>query len=275
MHIKSLLDFGSTEWETLYHAISELIPAKDARSAVFDDGQALLHNHDQANASFDVAKLVKSGDCFAKDGSVHHVVFDGDFMFGGWFPLNTMTTFCGVFMAKDGSLYYFGDGHVAANILEIQDNNWTVLGHHYPVAPIDTYFQLAAFLLFFTGQNELLNQRLEALFPFIGHGIEVGDPQPMTSELIDVAAVAKLAQWKTISSILDEAPDEDAAIPMPTNLERLEARTAELLEGQEEPQAMKTVLYDYNDPARKWALKAAGVVVVAAAGYGLYRFFRG
>lgn len=284
MHVKSLLDFGSKEWETLYLAISELIPPKDV-------------NADISNATFNMAVGAQYNEQFPKDGSVHHVTNESDFMFGSWFPLNTMTMLCGVFMAKNGSLYYFGDSHVAKNIMEIKDNDWTVLGHHYPVAPVDTYFQLAAFLLFFTGQNELLNERLEALFQFTA--VEDGDPQPTAS---DVAAVLP----RSISASL-ASPDDFAKVTLPlvadpvdevqfdldqmvyghyegvasdpqvelANLERLEVRAAELLEEQEKPQVPKTIPRDHDDPLRKWAMRATGVVAVAAAGYGLYRFFRG
>lgn len=276
MHIKSLLDFKSQEWETLYAAISELIPSKDARSDEFDNGHDLLRHFEGVATEFDIEKLTHYASQFPKDGSVYHIAFDHAFLFGGWYPLESMTTFCGVYTSFAGTVYYFGDGHVASTIMEIENSNWIVVDHHYPVAPVDTYYQLAAFLLFFTGQNEQLNEQLQALFPFTEFaGVELGDPQPMTSDLIDVAAVAEMAQWKTISAGLNETNVEDAAVPALTNIERLEARTAELLEEQEVPQVPKTVLYDYNDPLRKLTLKGAAVIALATVGYGLYRFFRG
>mgnify|MGYP000408468053 CR=1 FL=1 len=249
MNSNDIIDLASPQWQDLYKVIYEILPplTTEVELDVFESSSRYI----------DPMKLREktAEELFPDREALYHVSNHvNTFMIGAWWPLVERETFCAIFVGQDNKLYYIGDSSFATDVLEIPETEWTVLNHHIPIAPVTTYYQLMAFLMFFTGDDSMpsVKVRLEELIDaWSGLSFEKTDP----------------VQMEALAEAIVEHYETPTVIPL-TNLERLQQLAADMVDSgvdvvQEQSRTGKTVI--------------AGSVVglMALAGYGLYRAFRG
>ncbi len=248
MNSNDIIDLSSKEWKTLYAAISAILVPIDGSE------MDIYVNTPVKRACLDVGRL-KRVEGLEESKSLYHVTRDLqmpgiDFFFGGWFPFDAPQTFCTLFMNIDGSLYYSGESKLASSVMEIAEEDWTVIGQH-PVAAVTTYYQFMAFILFFAGPDLVVLSELNAVFE--AHGL-MAEPPSKESD----------------SQELDETDTEhdETLQPIPlTNLERLQQVAADLVD-----QSADVVKEQSRTAKAVFAVGAVGLAAVAV--WRVYRALR-